>query len=394
LKPKIFTQKKPTQHTDYKILTTKNKLNILNNPILNIGYIRILMEDFYLRSMYSKLFFLATMVISGFTLKAQIISEQLKNLPLGRTNQQVTFKYDNQSSYIPYSLIKGKFDGPVFTIIAGIHGFEYPPIVAVQEILKTVEAEKLHGTLIVVPVANVASFYGRSPFVNPLDGKNLNNAFPGTANGSMTEQIANWISTEIIPNSDVFLDIHAGDASEDLLPFVCYYNNTSFPAQTQKSQQLAEQSGFNHIISYPYTLKPTEAAKYAFKQAVQVGKTGLSIEAGKLGNVQYAQVAKIVQAVRNMLSFMDMYEKKPSSAVKQKLVYLNNQEYVKATEQGIFTSKFKSGQQVQKGAIIGEIRNEFGEVKSTLTCPVSGTILYKIGTPPVNTGETVFCIGY
>ena len=58
---------------------------------------------------------------------------------------------------VPISIIKGKTKGPVFTIVAGVHGYEYPPIVATQAILKETDPEKLKGTLIVVPIANTAS---------------------------------------------------------------------------------------------------------------------------------------------------------------------------------------------------------------------------------------------
>lgn len=142
-----------------------------------------------------------------------------------RIDTLIQFKTDSPYNYMPVTIFSGKEKGPVFTIIAGIHGFEYPPIAAVQELIKEIDPKKLKGTLIVVPIANVGSFYRRTPFVNPLDGKNLNNAFPGSETGTITEQIANYITKQIIPNSDVFLDIHAGDANEDLLPFVCYYNN-------------------------------------------------------------------------------------------------------------------------------------------------------------------------
>jgi len=95
-----------------------------------------------------------------------------------------------------------------------------------------------------------------------------------------------FITENIIPASDVFLDIHGGDAPEDLLPFICYYNNKNRPAQTQLAKELSDASGFEYVVSYPYTITDEEPAKYVFKQAVQDGKTGLSIEAGKLGIVQ------------------------------------------------------------------------------------------------------------
>lgn len=324
----------------------------------------------------------------------QNLEKLIKENIAKRTDTLVHFKTDLPYNYMPVTILSGKEKGPVFTIIAGIHGFEYPPIAAVQELIKEIDPKKLKGTLIVVPIANVGSFYKRTPFVNPSDHKNLNNAFPGSETGTITEQIANYITKQIIPQSDVFLDIHGGDANEDLLPFVCYYNNTSEEKKTLLSSKLSEISGINHIVSYPYTITKTEPAKYAFKQASQNGKTALSIEAGKLGNVQTEAVHLIKKAVYNMLNYMEMYSNGIASAKNPSAVYLSNQEYVKAEVAGIFNSTLKSGDYIKKGDKIGFVSNEFGKVLIEIKSPATGIVLYKIGTPPVNKGETVFCIGY
>ena len=324
----------------------------------------------------------------------QNLEKLIKENIAKRTDTLVHFKTDSPYNYMPVTILSGKEKGPVFTIIAGIHGFEYPPITAVQELIKEIDPKKLKGTLIVVPIANVGSFYKRTPFVNPSDHKNLNNAFPGSETGTITEQIANYITKQIIPQSDIFLDIHGGDANEDLLPFVCYYNNTSEEKKTLLSSKLSEISGINHIVSYPYTITKIEPAKYAFKQASQNGKTALSIEAGKLGNVQTEAVHLIKKAVCNMLNYMEMYSNGIASVKNPSAVYLSNQEYVKAEVAGIFNSTLKSGDYIKKGDKIGFVSNEFGKVLIEIKSPATGIILYKIGTPPVNKGETVFCIGY
>ncbi len=325
---------------------------------------------------------------------AQNLEKLLKDNIEKRTDTVIHLKADPPYNYIPLTIISGQEKGPVFTIIAGIHGYEYPPISAVQELVKEIDPKKLKGTLIVVPIANAASFYKRTPFINPLDGKNLNNAFPGSASGTITEQIAYYITKQIIPYSDVFLDIHGGDANEDLLPFVCYYNNTSEEKKTLLSSKLSEISGINHIVSYPYRITKTEPAKYAFKQASQDGKTALSIEAGKLGNVQTESVHLIKKAVYNMLDYMNMYSSGKSAVKNPSAVYLDNQEYAKADFSGIFHSTLKSGDYIKTGEKIGFISDEFGKVLTEIKAPASGVVLYKIGTPPVNKGETVFCIGY
>ncbi len=298
----------------------------------------------------------------------------------------------NNEIEVPILIFKGKTSGPVFTIIAGVHGYEYPPIIAVQELLQAFNPDVLSGTLIVIPLANPASFYGRSPFVNPQDHINLNRTFPGNPHGTITQQIAHFITSSIIPASDVFLDIHGGDASEDLLPFVCYYKNQQNPKETELAKRLAEQSGFKHVVSYGYSLKPNYPAKYAFKQAVQDGKTALSIECGALGNVQTEAVALIKKGIYNMLAELKMCG--TASNQNTNFTNLTHQFYIKSKHKGIFYSNFKAGDQVEKGEVIGHIKDEFGEILGEYKAFKSGIILYKIGTPPVNEGETIMCVGY
>lgn len=324
--------------------------------------------------------------------QAQELRNTLKEIKNGeRINKLISFRGDNALEYIPLTVIKGKNPGPVFTIIAGIHGYEYPPIIAVQELMKEIDATKLRGTLIILPITNVASFYKRSPFVNPIDGLNLNNAFPGSVSGSISEQIAHWITKEIIQNSDVFLDIHGGDANEDLLPFICYYDNKD--GQTEKAKLLSESSGMQYIVSYPYNLTKNEIAKYAFKQAVQSGTVALSIEAGKLGTVQSENVKLIKNAVYNMLDYSKMINAKNATGEIKK-EYINEQSYIRVPQKGIFFSSIQSGDSITKNQNLGYITDEFGKIIAQITAPVSGIILYKIGTPPVNIGETLFCIGH
>ena len=305
---------------------------------------------------------------------------------------RIDFKDEaGNKGYLPISIIKGKAEGPVFTIVAGVHGYEYPPIVATQKFMEELDMEQLKGTLIIIPIANTASFFTRTPFINPLDQKNLNNAFPGKADGSITEQIAHFITANIIPVSDVFLDVHGGDAPEDLIPFVCYYNNTKKPNQTVLAKKLSENSGFVMVVSYPYTISVTEPAKYTFKQAVQDGKTALSIECGKLGNVEEGSVSLIKKGIYNMLATMDMYAN--GSGPHPNIIFSNDQTYINASVQGIFYSELKAGDRVKVGDIVGYTTDEFGTVLEEYRAPKEGIILYKLATPPINVGDTVMCIG-
>ncbi|MEI7489145.1 MAG: hypothetical protein WCJ72_17395 [Chryseobacterium sp.] len=49
---------------------------------------------------------------------------------------------------------------------------------------------------------------------------------------------------------------------------------------------------------------------------------------------------------------------------------------------------------MKKNQVLGYITDEFGNKKQDIISKTNGVILYKVGTPPVNKGETLFCIGY
>ena len=303
----------------------------------------------------------------------------------------IIFNTEKEDHQLPICIINGKEKGAVFTIVAGIHGYEYPPIIALQEILDEINPQKLCGTLIILPVANIGAFYQRTPFLHPEDKKNLNKSFPGSPSGSISEQIANYITQNIIPNTDIFIDLHGGDANEDLVPFVCFYNNPKNLENTQKARQLSEISGLPMIVSYPYTISNEEPALYAFKQAVQLGKVSISIEAGKLGNLQSDNITILKNAIYNILDFSKIYLTEQKIKQKEQKLF-TQQTYISSPKKGIFYSRLKAGDFVRKGENLGYITDILGRKLTNITTPTQGIILYKVGTPPINEGETLFCI--
>jgi predicted deacylase len=61
----------------------------------------------------------------------------------------------------------------VLALVAGTHGYEYPPVLALQRLRARLDPAALAGSVILVHVANPAAFYGRRVYYSP-DGKNLN----------------------------------------------------------------------------------------------------------------------------------------------------------------------------------------------------------------------------
>src|SRR5580700_8562648 len=154
---------------------------------------------------------------------------------------------DLGTSIIPITVFNGIKDGPVLALVAGNHGYEYPPILALQRLRPRINPRALAGAVIMVHVANMPSFLGRTVYFSPLDQKNLNRVYPGNANGTPSEKIAHAITTEVIDQCDYLLDLHCGDGNESLRPYV-YQTVTAGAALNARIADLVAHCGFDHIV--------------------------------------------------------------------------------------------------------------------------------------------------
>src|ERR1041385_7253068 len=154
---------------------------------------------------------------------------------------------DLGTSTIPVTIFNGKRDGAVLALIAGNHGYEYPPILALQMLRARVNPKKLAGAVILVHVANMPSFLGRTVYFSPADQKNLNRVYPGKKDGTVSDRIAYAVTTEVIARCDYLLDLHCGDGNESLRPYV-YQTVTADERMNGEIARLALAFGIDHIL--------------------------------------------------------------------------------------------------------------------------------------------------
>ncbi len=96
---------------------------------------------------------------------------------------------------------KGK--GPTALLMAGSHGDEYTGQVTLCRKICEVGTNDIRGRLIIMPIANMQAAMA-SDRVSPIDHGNLNRSFPGTADMTVTYQIAHYLDTVILPKYGVW----------------------------------------------------------------------------------------------------------------------------------------------------------------------------------------------
>src|SRR5712692_4519210 len=211
---------------------------------------------------------------------------------------------------IPVTLIHGAKPGPVLALVAGTHGYEYSPVMAMQRFPAKVDPHELAGTIIVVHVANMPSFLGRTIYYSPIDGKNLNRVYPGKADGTVSERIADVITREVIGRADYLVDLHCGDGNEALRPYV-YWEAVGTPEVNEKTRQMLLAFGLDHIIIE--TERPTDPARsvYTSNTAIVRGKPAITTETGTQGRVDTNGADLAEGGVLNLLRHLHMLPGEP-----------------------------------------------------------------------------------
>jgi predicted deacylase len=292
---------------------------------------------------------------------------------------------------IPITIVRGAQAGPTLALIAGTHGSEVAPIVALQRVRAALDPAQLRGTVLIVHVANMPSFLGRTIYYSPVDGKNLNRVYPGKQDGTVSERIAFAITNQIIERADFLVDIHAGDGNESLRPY-SYWSPLGLNARADSiAREMALAWGSDHIVIDTMRPRDVRASVYTQNTAQLRGKPALTTEAGSLGLATEEMVQRNVDGAFRLLRYFRML---PGDVelVRQPL-FFERTEVLRSPATGVWHPKVERGQSVQKGALIGVLTDFFGEKQAEIRAPFGGIVLYVVGTPAMSQGEPMGMIG-
>lgn len=298
----------------------------------------------------------------------------------------------DSATRIPISVLRGRQPGPTLALIAGTHGSEVAPIIALQRVREGVDPNEMRGTLVLVHVANLPSFVHRTIYRNPWDQKNLNRVYPGQPNGTVTERIAHTITTQIIDKSDYLVDMHAGDGNESLRPYTYWIDHRIDPRVDSLSKLMALAWGNDHIIIDTGRPRDPAASVYTTNTALLRGKPAITTEIGYLGMPDEEMTARNVRSVLRLLRHLDMVPG-PKEYVEHPL-WIDRTEVLTSPESGTWHALVQRGETVQKGTPLGRLTDYFGKEIAVVRATMTGVVLYVVGTPAMSKGEPVGMVGH
>jgi uncharacterized protein len=294
---------------------------------------------------------------------------------------------------LPLHVLTGKKDGPTLGILTTIHGDETFPLIAVRELLGTIDPANLAGRVAAIPVSNplaVTVFNRQTP---EQHGKtDLHEVFPGAAKGNLTQRMASTIATHLLDHVDALIYMHCGGLGGRLQSRTDLDGSATGGVQ-ESSLKLCR--AFNTTFVHSNNLAGT-AARYCNSR----GKPTANPEIGGvyLGpQAEDAYFEETVMGLRGVMASLGMIPAPNIPEKKQLLFSVKSRFEANPSIGGYLRSKFDKpsdlGRRIEQGELLAEMIDIHSlEVVEEIRAPVAGYLFFSRYSGVVDAGTKAFAL--
>jgi uncharacterized protein len=231
----------------------------------------------------------------------------------------------------------------------------------IRRFLGQINTDELRGTIVAVPVANAYAHQALSR-TTPLDGMNLNRIFPGSPDGSVTEQLADALTGILRQDVTHFVDYHSG-------------GNLALVDYSYLHEPGAEMArAFGRSVLYDGPIIEGTSSHYALSQGIPTMVSELGGGSQRIEDY----LGYGVCGTFNMLRAIGMLDGEVAPPPADQVV-VRNLSVLRPSVGGVLLSKADAscvGARVPKGTVLGTIvdASTFEELE-VLTAPYDPTIL-------------------
>ena len=291
---------------------------------------------------------------------------------------------------IPVAVVHGAKPGPVLALVSGAHGTEYASIIALEKLIAILNPAEISGTVIIVPLVNIASFERKVPHVNPVDDKSMNRWYPGKMDGTQTDRASYMITKQVVEQCDHLIDLHGGDLDESLRPY-SYWTRTGNEPQDRISREMVLAFGLDHIIISTERPKDPNASRYLENTATTRGKPSITAEAGHAGTVEPEDLSALIDGCLSVMRYLKMLPGAPSPI--EHPVWVEKIVTITSDQTGIFYPLVKRGTYVEQGMKVGYVTDYVGKMIFEARASAAGVVLYICAVPSMIKGATIANVG-
>ena len=310
----------------------------------------------------------------------------------GRNQGDIMLRWSDNAmplGYYPVPVISIKNgEGPTALIIGGTHGDEFEGPAAIMRLAASLTPSDISGQLILIPGLNAPAFRDSSR-VSPLDGANLNRAFPGDADGGPTAMLAHFLETEIMPRCDAVLDLHSGGKASFFQPCTLA-TRTRNPDLFEANLALARAFG----LPFLWVLGATNDNRSVNSAAERVGIPMIATELGGGGGVDTEITNRAERGLRNCLVHLGMVSGAVTPVTPRMIEIASPHHSLYAPGVGLFDRAVSAGTDVKAGQSAGRLHfpSEPARDSVDIVFPRNGYVLAHANRGMVQRGDLLVLV--
>ena len=313
----------------------------------------------------------------GFAEPMRLLNAQIPPGTYQRLSWSATELFEGVPVSTPVLVVNGKLPGPTLCLTAAVHGDELNGIEVVRRVMHDLDAKRLSGAVIGVPIVNLQGFRRGSRYLP--DRRDLNRYFPGNPNGSAASRIAHSFFTEVVSNCDALVDLHTGSFERANLP--------QLRADLRNPDVLTLTQGFGATV----ILHSDPAAGTLRHAATNAGVPAVTLEAGGPSELELKEVKHGVKGIETLLNTLGMVKKRRMWGEAEPVYYRSS--WVRANRGGILLADVSLGSTVRQGDLLGTITDPMNNASTKIYSPFTGRVIGMARNQVVMPGFAAFHIG-
>lgn len=275
---------------------------------------------------------------------------------------------------LPVRVMHGSQDGPVVWVSAAIHGDEIGGVEIIRRVTDRLDARRLSGTILFVPIVNVYGFLTGDRYLP--DRRDLNRSFPGTAKGSLAGRTASVFMREIVARCEIGIDLHTGSDHRTNLPQI------RGNLDDERTRELSRAFGAPLMLHAGLRDGSLRAA------ATEAGVTVLLYEAGEAWRFDTLAIRAGTSGTLRVLAHLGMIDPDEAPAPREP-VESRMSTWIRARRSGIAAIPVELGQDVAKGQHLAVIHDSLGKQLSRVGAPFDGMVIGMTQHPLVHQGDAL-----
>ena len=279
----------------------------------------------------------------------------------GKRHYQVAFHQDGTWGYslVPLTVVVGSGgDNPNGILcFGGTHGNEYEGQIAVKRLAVDLDPDRLAGRVILMPQLSESACVANSR-VSPLDGVNMNRAFPGNPRGTISYRISSFVKRHVFPLGRVVIDVHSG-GNEGAFPICTSFHPIPDRAQRHEIEVVSRLFDTPFVLIYASTM----ASGLLTDEAEAEGKITIGGEFGGGESTSRFGVRHAYEGLWNVLRHYRLVEGDPApirspGSAPPKLIRADKlSQYVPCPHDAVWEPVVDPGTCVQSGELIGRLHD-------------------------------------